>query len=328
MEVFTEEEKKNINSVILDFPKSIRFPGHYLYNSYRYSKLISQQILPNLAQYDFIYSKGFSAWHLLKHRENNLPKIGVNFHGFEMFQKPPNFISLIQQILFLRKPVKQICDNADVVFSYGGKVTDLILSLGVRRKNIFELPSGVEEIDIVEKVNPVADKIKFVYLGRYERRKGIEELHETIKKFNGKEAVEFHFIGDIPDELQINHDLVKYHGMFKDKAKLKELITQFDILICPSFSEGFPNVILEAMAYGLTVMATKVGAIETLVNDSNGFILESNNPNYLHETLMRINLMGRENILDKKQKALLTIKEKFTWEKLINELIAFLKPKQ
>ncbi|MBK7816242.1 MAG: glycosyltransferase [Sphingobacteriaceae bacterium] len=35
-----------------------------------------------------------------------------------------------------------------------------------------------------------------------------------------------------------------------------------DVLICPSFSEGFPNVILEAMSNGLAVAATNVGAVE------------------------------------------------------------------
>ena len=43
--------------------------------------------------YDFIYSKGFTAWQLLIKRKKNTikSKVGVNFHGYEMYQKAPSF---------------------------------------------------------------------------------------------------------------------------------------------------------------------------------------------------------------------------------------------
>ena len=53
----------------LYFPTSIRFPGHYLWNSYRYSKSIFEIIKNNNTSYDFIYTKGFSSWRLLQKRK-------------------------------------------------------------------------------------------------------------------------------------------------------------------------------------------------------------------------------------------------------------------
>ena len=47
-----------------------------------------------------------------------------------------------------------------------------------------------------------------------------------------------------------------------------------DILLCPSYSEGMPNVILEAMSRGLAIIATNVGAIRLLVSEDNGVLLQ------------------------------------------------------
>ena len=76
----------HVKSYCLYFPKSIKFPGHYIFNSYRYSKLISKKILPIINEFDFIYSKGFCSWNLiyLKKKGLKIPNIGVNFHGYEM----------------------------------------------------------------------------------------------------------------------------------------------------------------------------------------------------------------------------------------------------
>ena len=69
------------------FPNSVWFPGHYLYNSYRYSKLVYYSLKKDLNSYDFIYSKGFSGWKLLneKVKGNFITKVGVKFHGYEMY---------------------------------------------------------------------------------------------------------------------------------------------------------------------------------------------------------------------------------------------------
>lgn len=89
LECFNAEEKKFIHAFVIPFPKSIKFPGHYIYNSYRYSNLIFEKIKPLLNHYDFIYTKGFTGWKLISEKEKGLPcpNIGINFHGYEMFQK-------------------------------------------------------------------------------------------------------------------------------------------------------------------------------------------------------------------------------------------------
>src|SRR5690349_24101201 len=67
-DVLTDKERKFITSTIVDMPKSLPFPGHYIYNSYRHSKLIYELIKDKLNQYDFIYTKGFAGWYLIEQK--------------------------------------------------------------------------------------------------------------------------------------------------------------------------------------------------------------------------------------------------------------------
>ena len=185
LEFFSKEEKEYIRSYLVDFPRSLPFPGHYIYNSYRHSKRIFSLVKDKLEEYDFIYTKGFTGWHLINQKYKNhitCAPIGVKFHGYEMFQRPPDFKIKLQHLFLLRQPVRAISKRADVVFSYGGKITDIIQSIGVPEKQIFDLPSGVEETLLVKNIRPVTDKIRFLFIGRYERRKGIEELNTAIKR--------------------------------------------------------------------------------------------------------------------------------------------------
>lgn len=327
LEFFTEQERSHIKPVVLKFPGSIPFPGHYLYNSYRYSQRVCRLIAPNLDAYDFIYTKGFSGWELIMKKRRGMIRcapIGVKFHGYEMFQKPPGWKALIQQRLFLRWPVRSLSRNADVVFSYGGKITKIIRKLGIDEKKIMELPSGVEQITLVTHARPTPDLTRFLFLGRYERRKGVEELNKAILHncYNGK--AEFHFIGPIPGDKQVQADNVIYHGEIRDRNKLHALIESCDVLLCPSWSEGMPNVILEAMSKGLAVVATDVGANSVLVDETTGWLIPEPSPEIIAQTLSAIIGSERAPIDKKKKAALARISEHFTWERLSKKLIDYL----
>ncbi|MGZ4089327.1 MAG: glycosyltransferase family 4 protein [Bacteroidia bacterium] len=327
LEFFSEEEKKFIRPIIVDFPKGKGLPGHYIRKSYEHSRLIYEAIKDKLSMYDFIYTKGFTGWYLIEQKKAgkiNCAKIGVKFHGYEMFQRSPDFKIKLQHLLLLRKPVKQISRDADVVFSYGGKITDIIKSLAIENEKIIELSSGVESAIITESIAPTSSKIKFLFLGRYERRKGVEELNIAIQKIQDKNF-EFHFVGPIPGKKKIHLPNVIYHGEIRDKQQLNLIIKSCDILVCPSWSEGMPNVILEAMANGLAIIATNVGATNILVNTHTGWLIEQCATKEIESALLSAISSSPTFIDSKKTKALNTIKQKFVWEKLVVELIQKLK---
>lgn len=326
LEFFTAEERANITPYVINFPKGTAFPGHYIYKNYQYSRLIFEAMQPHLAQYDFIYAKGFTPWYLLKQKRSgkiSCARVGVKFHGYEMFQRSPDFKTKLQHLLLLRAPVRQISRMADVVFSYGGKITDIIKQIGVAPERIVEMPSGVETEWLVSEIRPAHKPMRFLFLGRYERRKGVEELNTVLGKLVKEEGLkwEMHFIGPIPKEKQVPYTNCKYHGEIRDRDQLLTHLRSMDVLVCPSWSEGMPNVILEAMANGLAVISTDTGATRLLVDAKNGHLLpEVSIPGL--ETVMRDFLnKPAEEIEAMKQTSVSRIKTNFLWEGLIKNLL-------
>ena len=316
LEFFTEEEKKFIHSIVIEFPVSLKFPGHYIYNSYQYSCLAFNAIKHQLTSYDFIYTKGFSGWKLISEKRKGAIKccsIGVNFHGYEMFQFAPEFKAKLGQLL-LKPFVKTISQQADVVFSYGGKITPIIKSLGVPSNHIIEIPSGVEAEFISNTISSHTESFtKFVFLGRAERRKGIIELNTALTQLiKDKRQFQFDFIGPIPEELKLKHTSINYLGEIRDTKKIKDLLQQSDVLVCASWSEGFPNVILEAMATGLAIIATDVGAVSAMVSDENGWLIQPFDSKQLYDAL--IDALTCQTLISKKQHSLDLIKTQFNWD--------------
>jgi len=319
--VFTKDELKNIEFVKIPFDFVSHYPGFYLWESYRYSKRIYEHLIRDIQDFDFIYSKGFTAWYLLKHKKNYFPKIGIKLHGYEMYQYAPDLKAKLQHYA-LRIPAKFVTQNADVVFSYGGKITTLLLEvLKVPLEKIVEIPTGIEKQLIYETCTDYHFPINFVFVGRYEKRKGIENLNKTIQKLiERKVEFQFHFIGDIPDKLRINDGRIKYYGKLNDFREIQHIIRQSDVIVVPSYSEGMPNVIVEGMASGLTVVATNVGAISLLVNDKTGYLLESNSVESLTNVLINI-CSEKKEVLQSKKMAALQHVQNFVWEKIIDKVI-------
>jgi glycosyltransferase involved in cell wall biosynthesis len=316
LEFFTAEEQSYINSIVIQFPSSAKFPGHYIYRSYKYSCLAFDAIKSKLSSYGFIYTKGFSGWKLISEKHKGTITccpVGVNFHGYEMFQIAPEVKAKLQQLL-LRSFVKKISQQADVVFSYGGKITSIIQAIGVNPKQIIELPSGVE----VDFISPVIAShtepfTKFVFLGRAERRKGIIELNTALQQLIAqKQIFQFEFIGPIPEELKVKYPSIIYYGELRDTKQIKQILQQADVLVCPSWSEGFPNVILEAMASGLAIIATNVGAISAMVSDKNGWLIEPLNQTQLLAAMQ--DALSCKTLVSKKQNSLELVKTQFNWD--------------
>jgi glycosyltransferase involved in cell wall biosynthesis len=310
----------------LNFPNMGKVPGHYLKESYRYSELIFDKVKNKLNDYDFIYAKGFSAWKLMQMKLNGMkmPPIGVKFHGYEMYQKPPSVLARLQQVL-LRKPVKWNNLHADFVFSYGAKITNLIEDLGVVNERIIEIPSGIDDEWVKKEVEKVGSPLKFVFLGRYERRKGIEELTGVLQSILKDYNFEFHFIGPIPDDKKIDSDKIIYHGVIQAKKKLTGLLDNIDVLVCPSHSEGMPNVILEGMARGLAIIATDVGAVKLLVSDNVGVLLKTMDVNELEEAILKMISLDENEVIYMKKQSLSLVSNEFTWDKIAKTTISKIK---
>ena len=93
----------------------------------------------------------------------------------------------------------------------------------------------------------------------------------------------YSFIED--NDLQM---MISYHGFCKASEQTKVFLNM-DVLILPSYSEGYPLTIMEAMSVGLPVLATNTGAINELINDNSRLISSSDNEQeYIEDCLVKL----------------------------------------
>lgn len=127
-----------------------------------------------------------------------------------------------------------------------------------------------------------------VYLGWVIPSKGIGELLAAWTDFFGEhEDWSLKLIGPVQEsyktQLAESFSLggVEFCGEMDHDAAMRQL-AQAGIFVLPSHTEGFPNVLLEAMALGRACVATAVGAIPEMLLDGGGYVV---NPHSSHELL-------------------------------------------
>jgi len=254
---------------IVPFPKTSSFPGHYVYESYLFSKHVYEAIHSDIHHFDFVYCQGFTGWFLLKKKHLHNISVGINFHGLNMFQPSFGLRNKLQNWMF-RPFVLWNLRAADVVFSLGGALTKLLVGNGVERERIIEQHNGIDETWLTEDLVWANNSIpQFLFVGRNDRVKGLSEIIKAIEE--SPLPVQLNIVG----QEGISTERVKYRGVINGEPLLKKAYQQSDALIMNSYSEGLPTVILEAMAMGRPVISSNVGAIEALVDDGNGRLFDA-----------------------------------------------------
>lgn len=137
-------------------------------------------------------------------------------------------------------------------------------------RNVFYVPNFVDKLSCDHKeISEQLNKVCFV--GRVERKKGIHELISAATKFPN---IEFDIIGPITDVdfKDINVPNVKLWGPVEN-CKIYEILKKMDAYVLPSYSEGFPLGVLEAMSCGLPIIASDVGSIKDMISEYGGILV-------------------------------------------------------
>jgi glycosyltransferase involved in cell wall biosynthesis len=120
-----------------------------------------------------------------------------------------------------------------------------------------------------------SDKLLTVgYVGRIESKKGVYRLLNIWKEISLSNArLIFWGYGEIQElqshieQLDLTRN-VKVMGAYSTPEELKQIMQQIDLLVLPSEEEGFPVILMEAMAYGVPFVATDVGAVSVYGKDN------------------------------------------------------------
>ena len=138
-------------------------------------------------------------------------------------------------------------------------------------------------------------KYEIGFVGRLSKEKGIVNFLKSLEILNGCHNVII--IGDGEEKNSVLKGIQRLKSIFKldikyigwvENEKLPNYLNKIKILVVPSYKEGLPNIVLEAMACGCVVVATSVGGIPDIIKDGEtGFIMENNSPECIAENVMR-----------------------------------------
>lgn len=120
--------------------------------------------------------------------------------------------------------------------------------------------------------------LKVLYVGRNSAEKRVHLVAELAKVCKERQLpVDFTLIGDVSDSLPDEYgDYCTVLGLVDNVAELEGHYREHDLLIVTSSSEGFPLVIMEAMAQGVVPVSTDVGGISAhVVNGDTGYLVSS-----------------------------------------------------
>ena len=140
-----------------------------------------------------------------------------------------------------------------------------------------------------------ARKFRILFVGRFQSQKNLPYLLEECSRFT-PESFELHLVGDGPlfsllhdqaDQLGIS-SAITWHGWLPRPA-LRTVYQSVDCFVNPSLYEGMPNVVLEAMACGLPVVASNIPGNDALVlPGKTGHLFDLHRPGVLFETLAKL----------------------------------------
>lgn len=169
--------------------------------------------------------------------------------------------------------------------------------LRVRPDRLVVLPNAVPgPAHVRVRGQSESDAPRMLFLGRVGHRKGIADLLEALAQPDSR-ALPWQLTvagdGDVEEYERKARDLgladrVRFTGWLGPDQVAAEL-NEADIFVLPSHAEGLPLAVLEAMAYGLAVVTTPVGAIPEVIEDGEtGLLAPPGDPDALSAALRRV----------------------------------------
>lgn len=244
---------------------------------------------PSFVKKSFFRDLGFI---LLARLQNK--KTLVTMHGwdedFEQKVKKSYVFSTLFRISYAK---------VDAYIVLGDIFKKKLKSLFVKTDRYFIVPtvaddSWLSDFDIKNRIS-TKDRTNILFLSRIEKEKGIYIAIDAVSKLATPKPVTLIIAGDGPELVNVKQfvaqnkiDNVKFTGFIVGQDK-HDVLSKADIFFFPSYSEGLPIVIIEAMLYGLPIVSRITGAIPDVVEHGvNGFLSTSRDPGDFVPYLQRL----------------------------------------
>lgn len=207
----------------------------------------------------------------------------------------------------------------------------LVLSPALKQffKGILE-PSKVilfpNAVPVPSDIEKEYGKQKILFLGRLCKEKGLRELFSVLPQLHGQFPQMHVLLGGIWEDEELLEEAAKMKeyvtdlGWLQGEAK-KDYLRTSDLFVFPTYFEGQPVSVLEAMAYQCGIVATRVGGIPQMIEqEQTGLLIEPKDPEGLKSALQK--LLSDPELCERLGKnARAKVQKEFSIEKSLQELI-------
>lgn len=217
------------------------------------------------------------------------------------------------------------------VYTNGFHLSERLSKFGVKATPV--VSSTIRESTLVEpSPMPSIPPIRLIYVGYIRFAKGMHCLLEVCAILK-KRGVPYHFdivgngemfnyVKNYIDEENLSDD-VTMHGHIDNRDKLNTLLRQSNLFFFPSLSEGSPRVVVEAMAQGLPVLSTPVGAVPFTFKDHETIRLFDFDDAEKACDVIEEYVKNSDSFVTMRDKAYSLVKEKYTIEKFLSQVFTY-----
>jgi glycosyltransferase involved in cell wall biosynthesis len=289
-----------------------------------------------LGEFDLVWSimASYAGFASLKYKKRNKK---VPF--LLTLQEGDSRWDIYKHVWFIWPYFKQIFKKADKIQAISSYLADWAKGLGAKC-DIDVVPNGivVQKVKIQKKSN---DLKRVITASRIVKKNGLKYLIKAIKKVNDNysQPVILKIIGDgelreklqkLVKRLKINDRFViketkKKEVVFEGTVTNKqvyEYLSQADVFVRPSLSEGLGNAFLEAMAMGVPVIATPVGGIPDFLEDGKtGWFCKVKDDKSIAEKIKYIlDEKNKEEVEEVVKNAKKLVEEKYSWDLIAKKM--------
>lgn len=245
---------------------------------------------PDVVHIHMSYKGSFTRKYLIHKlcKKNNIPDI-IHLHGSE-FKKWYDTVNEKK-----KNEIKTLLKEANKFIVLGEKWEHTIEEIEPATNTVVVSNT----VPIPNETVKWGEPFKILFLGVLIKRKGVSDLLKAtrlLKNDFGSEKFRVVIAGSGQEEANLKNeckelgidDVVDFVGWTDGKKKTK-LLKECQMLVLPSYNEGLPMSILEAMSYGMPIVATNVGDISSAVIDGvNGYLVEPGDVNAISTSLIKL----------------------------------------
>jgi glycosyltransferase involved in cell wall biosynthesis len=292
---------ERLGDIRITHPRYLHAPGPGMYfqarNLHRgvasHVKRLQREFPFDFIDAHYLYPDGVAACHLA--RRFRVPVV-LTARGSD--------VNLLPSFAWVRRQIRGALRRADAVIGVSAALARAMQQLGAPAEHTFVIPNGIDRqrfhfgdpLQARQSLNLFSDETLLLSVGNLNELKGHRLIVEAVARLRARGVrASLHLFGEGPERPALEalvqerglQQQVTLHGNLPNE-RLARWYQAANLFVLASSREGWPNVLNEALACGLPVVATDVGGVPEIITDgANGILARERSVEALEDAIAR-----------------------------------------